>query len=99
MTEWKDLKLTQLEANKDSDQLSRLLDEWAEKIRVVDASLQIVEQAYIEVNKDMTKLKNELSNKRQEQLGLESTIHKATHTKRELSSQLKQIERFFWRSK
>jgi len=97
--DFKDLNLEQLVTNQDSDKLSTLLDEWDKKIRDSDATLQIVEENYIGITKEMVEMRNDLSNKRQEQLDCEDIKRKGLHNLRVLKSEKATIERSFWKSR
>ena len=97
--DFENLNLEQKVANKESDKLSQIIDEWEKKIRSADAALQIVSEDFMILSQDIIKMRNELSNKRQEQLEVENTVRKGLFNVRKLKSEKTQIERAFWRAK
>jgi hypothetical protein len=97
--EFSDLNLEQLVANKDSDKLSRLIDEWEGRIRAADVALQIINEDLTLQNKELVELRNTLAQKRQEQLETEQTVRKGLHTLRQLNSEKRGLERAYWRAK
>lgn len=97
--EFKDLNIEQLVINQDSDKLSGLLDEWDKKINEEDKLLQVVEENANSINKELVVLRNQVADKRQEQLDIESLLKKGNHNLRELRGQKNIIDRAFWRAK
>ena len=99
MEEFNPQEIAQLELNRNSDKLSNLIDEWDKKIVSSDATLQVVETNHNTLQKELVTLRNELAQKRKEELDSESIVRKANHNIRTLKSQKSIIERAFWRSK
>ena len=97
--EFKFEDLKKLEANRDSDSLSNMIDEWAKKIITEDELLKEVDDSYFKVTKELVILRQQVSEKRQEQLDLESIKSKAHYNIRKLNNEKAQISRAFWRSR
>jgi chromosome segregation ATPase len=99
MKEFDSNLIKQLVIDKNSDRLSTLEDEWDEKIKIVDANLQIVDNKRQEVDKEYVVLRNDLTNKRKELMDLESTVSKAHFQLRKLKSEKNSVNRAFWRAR
>lgn len=96
-TKFEDINIAQLVIDKNSDRLSTLEDEWAVKINVADANLQIVEQSMRDIDKEYTTLRDALAVKRHELKDIEGVVSKGNYNLRKLKSEKQVLNRAFWR--